>query len=277
MDRDTVLYFSHDMNAASDKKIVKLRMKYDWAGYGIYWAIVEKLRSEKDFRLECDYDLLAYDLRFDQEKLKDIIENFELFKIENGYFFSESLNRRMELKKEKSKKASESASKRWHSEDDANTMRTQCEGDASAMQLKESKLNKNKFNKNIPREIPISPANWENQVFRQCCGLIGNENRSMSENHRRIIAKIRGDVRLGLDNLRDACKILGQTTEFKYQNCKDINWILSDFNEKYLERIQQLNSLVPVVHRPPPKPKPVDVDICDNPEEYLNEISEKLK
>jgi len=30
-------YFSHDSNARQDEKIIKLRMKLGWEGYGLYW------------------------------------------------------------------------------------------------------------------------------------------------------------------------------------------------------------------------------------------------
>lgn len=42
-------YFPHDYDASTDKKVARLRAKYGWKGYGIYWAIVEALAREKGY------------------------------------------------------------------------------------------------------------------------------------------------------------------------------------------------------------------------------------
>ena len=39
----TSFYFDHDYNARNDQKILELRSEYGWAGYGIYFAIIEVL------------------------------------------------------------------------------------------------------------------------------------------------------------------------------------------------------------------------------------------
>ena len=36
--KDT-FYFKHDNNARHDTKLVKLRMKDGWEGYGMFWAV----------------------------------------------------------------------------------------------------------------------------------------------------------------------------------------------------------------------------------------------
>ena len=47
--------------------------KLGWEGYGIYWALVERLRNEANYTLECDYDCLAFALRTDKDKIKSIV------------------------------------------------------------------------------------------------------------------------------------------------------------------------------------------------------------
>ncbi len=108
-------YFSHDSNARSDSKIIALRIKHQWAGYGLYWALIEKLRDSTYYKLAPDYNLLAYDLRAEPSMIKSIINDFGLFVFTNdgAYFYSESLLRRMEEKDAKSAKARESINKRW--------------------------------------------------------------------------------------------------------------------------------------------------------------------
>ena len=36
-------YFSHDSNARNDEKVLMLRAKHGWEGYGLYWALVEMM------------------------------------------------------------------------------------------------------------------------------------------------------------------------------------------------------------------------------------------
>ena len=47
-------YFSHDSNAITDTKILNMRADYGIEGYGLYWAIIEMLRNEEDYRLTLD-------------------------------------------------------------------------------------------------------------------------------------------------------------------------------------------------------------------------------
>lgn len=73
-------YFSHDSNARSRTEIIRLRMKYGWEGYGLYFAIIEKMAESKDYKLSTDYELLAYDLMSDVQKISSIVNDFGLFK-----------------------------------------------------------------------------------------------------------------------------------------------------------------------------------------------------
>ena len=77
--KDNSYYFKHDCNARQDEKILALRMKHGWEGYGLYWALIEKLRESDNYSCVCDYNLIAYDLRSDANKIKSIIEDFRLF------------------------------------------------------------------------------------------------------------------------------------------------------------------------------------------------------
>ena len=65
-----------------------------WAGYGIYLAILQRLRSEKECVLELDYESLAFSFWTDEETLRTIIEDFGLFTInrEKRCFFSPLLD-----------------------------------------------------------------------------------------------------------------------------------------------------------------------------------------
>lgn len=149
-------YFSHDSNAKDDPKILQLRMELGWEGYGLFWALIELLRNESDYRMRTHYKSIAFALQTQEDTIKKLINDFDLFVINEQYFWSESLLKRMELKEERSEKARESAKKRWNQTNDANAMRTHSEGNADAMQLKERK----------GKEIVLSEES-HNEIFRK--------------------------------------------------------------------------------------------------------------
>ena len=78
----------------AEQRSAKLRARMGWAGYGIYLAILQRLRSEKECVLELDYESLAFSFWTDEETLRTIIEDFGLFTInrEKKCFFSPLLD-----------------------------------------------------------------------------------------------------------------------------------------------------------------------------------------
>lgn len=123
-----VYYFSHDANAQDDPKLMKVIDELGMEGYGIFWAIVEKLRNEMEYRLPADVTgSLARRWGTSKEKVDTVIFKYGLFQFEtqedrtpitaqeavntNSYFFSARLRRAMQLKSEK---ARQNVSNRWN-------------------------------------------------------------------------------------------------------------------------------------------------------------------
>jgi len=164
-------YFSHDSNAKDDPKILQLRMEMGWEGYGLFWALVEMLRNESDHRMRTHYKSIAFALHSQEDSIQRIINDFDLFGIDDQFFWSESLLKRMEMKEERSEKARESAKKRWNQSNDANAMRTHSEGNADAMQLKESKVKEIKEIKEKENKVNEDSHNaifrelWNNKIW----------------------------------------------------------------------------------------------------------------
>ena len=119
------LYFSHDIYADKDEKIVKmfyyfrkninefseefLRKNFYYASFGLFWQIVQYLhRSELTVD---EIPILADDLRADESFVRSIINDFNLFKIVDGKIISERVVKNLKLQKEKSEKARQSANK----------------------------------------------------------------------------------------------------------------------------------------------------------------------
>lgn len=78
-------YFPHYVGARDDRKIKRVRKDLGIEGYGIFFMTLEKLREESSLKYPMhDVDLLADDFGTSEAKLKTVICNYELFKIEKG-------------------------------------------------------------------------------------------------------------------------------------------------------------------------------------------------
>ena len=121
MSKLKAFYFSHDANARNDEAILKLRVKYGWEGYGVYWAIIEKLREATNYKLEFNIKNISFDLHYSEEKLQELFNDcfeWKLLRQKKESFLSERLLRDMERMNERveilSKSGKIGAEKRWH-------------------------------------------------------------------------------------------------------------------------------------------------------------------
>jgi len=112
-------YFSHDYNTRNDEKIKNLLREHSMIGYGLFWAIVEELYNNANV-MQTHYKGIAYDLRTDEHLVKSVVEDFGLFVVKDGFFSSNSIQRRIEQRQEKSDKAKGSAEVRWNKRNEAN-------------------------------------------------------------------------------------------------------------------------------------------------------------
>ena len=158
-------YFNHDSIARNDYRIIKMRSKLGMESYGIFWAVLEMLFTEENKLCIDDYDSLAFGLQCDAKILKQVIEDFDLFVVEDGCFYSRRLNNHIEDINNKSNKAKESINKRWNN---TNVIRTY--NDSNTSKVNKSKVNKSKsieeriidFNKSIQSIEGISDDDKEN-------------------------------------------------------------------------------------------------------------------
>jgi hypothetical protein len=141
-------YFTHDYNARTDSRIKNLIRRHKMLGYGIYWAIIEDLYQNAN-ALPLDCVGIAFDLHTDKAIIESIIYDFDLFVVTGNTFGSNSVQRRLEYRNEKSNKARQSALNRWNK--DANAMRSHSDGNA----INKSKVNNSKVNKYNFRESLI--------------------------------------------------------------------------------------------------------------------------
>lgn len=139
MAKDQSYYFSHDVTASSDPKIVAMISEYGMIAYAWWWIILEKLASYEDYKLPLKrYTFLALDNElgvknkenltcvehvfkqnehvFEQNELcsmcsflfvNSLISDYELLACDDEFFWSPSLTRRLEFRKVKNEELRE--------------------------------------------------------------------------------------------------------------------------------------------------------------------------
>ncbi len=164
-------YFSHDCDARYDSKILRLRRKYGWEGYGLFWAIIEKLRVEGDYTLESDYENIAFEMQADAEVIKSIVCDFGLFSFTEtrDRFYSASLAKRMQKSQDIAQKRKDAAAKRWNKDakvEDVNANAMQMQNNSNANRCKYKSKDKDiKETLSKEREKKSEPAERDSQAL----------------------------------------------------------------------------------------------------------------
>ena len=138
-------YFSHDSNAKDDPKCVMLIEQLGLEGYGIFWVLVETLRDQPEYKYPLALiPALARRYNTTAEKIKTVVMNYALFDVENDeFFYSNSLNRRMEKREALSEKQRQNVLKRWNN---TTVLPEQCSGNTESYHERKGKESKGKEN-----------------------------------------------------------------------------------------------------------------------------------
>ena len=67
-------------------------MEHGMAAYGIYVALMQLLEEDEDHKLSKDYSMIAYEMRVDVSVVQSVVEDFDLFEVEEEYFYSKELS-----------------------------------------------------------------------------------------------------------------------------------------------------------------------------------------
>lgn len=131
-------YITHDLGARNDPKLLNLQMRMGGAGLAIFWCLVEML-WENDGYLPTDYEAIAFSLRWAKASdVKRVVNEFELFIVEEDRFWSRSALERINQKKDKIQATSEArrnaANVRWENARNTRPMQTQSTSNAQAEQ-----------------------------------------------------------------------------------------------------------------------------------------------
>lgn len=115
-------WFKHDFTASSDNKIIKLESRLGLKGYAVFWKLLEQIYLNEGC-LEYNLEELLFTFRLEnnesnKEIIASVINDFDLFKIDDSGFFNVRAQEYLEYVLSKSKKATESAKKRYSKEKD---------------------------------------------------------------------------------------------------------------------------------------------------------------
>ena len=73
-------------------EVMRARMKHGIAAYGIYVALMQLLEEDEDHKLSKDYSMIAYEMRVDVSMVQSVVEDFDLFEVEEECFYSKELS-----------------------------------------------------------------------------------------------------------------------------------------------------------------------------------------
>ena len=122
-------YFPHDIEASTDEKFTVMnyffrRVKENnldslitksllpYAAYGLYWKTIEHLHKHT---IQVDkLCFLADEWRIEEDFFKLVLENFNLFEVQDDEYISRRVLKNLEEQKKRSKLAKEKANKRWN-------------------------------------------------------------------------------------------------------------------------------------------------------------------
>ena len=86
-------FIPHDVTMRTNSEIMRLIQKEGIAGYGIYWAMMEYLRTQDDYTGDVRvFGTLARQLRTSPARLKRILHDYGLFEVTGNAFQSCKLN-----------------------------------------------------------------------------------------------------------------------------------------------------------------------------------------
>ena len=73
-------------------EVMRARMEHGMAAYGIYVALMQLLEEDENHKLSKDYSMIAYEMRTDVSVVQSVVEDFDLFEVEEEHFYSKELS-----------------------------------------------------------------------------------------------------------------------------------------------------------------------------------------
>ena len=156
-------YIPHEVSLRSTTEVMNLIEKEGPAGYGIYWAIMEYLRTQDDYKGDVRIlRTLARQLKTKLSKVEAVLHNYGLFTLTDFTFRSTRLDemmRPLENKRKSMEKKNESKLKAERKQDACSSLKTN-----DTLVLSKVKESKEKKSKEITSFLSSSLPAWERYV-----------------------------------------------------------------------------------------------------------------
>ena len=121
-------YIPHEVSMRSTTEVMKLIENEGMAGYGIYWAIMEYLRTQDDYVGDVRIlRTLARQLKTKLSKVEAVLKNYGLFMLADFTFRSirlDAMMRPLENKRKAMEKKNGSKVKEEQMQEDCNSLKT---------------------------------------------------------------------------------------------------------------------------------------------------------
>ena len=108
-------FLKHDEDAQNDRELAKIIHQYDYLGYGLYWSIVEFLHKNRELAQGEEFLIRGYDKHSDI--INAILNNENLFRIENGCYISDRILQDIDAVDKKVEQTKDAISFRWFMSD----------------------------------------------------------------------------------------------------------------------------------------------------------------
>ena len=150
-------------------EVMRARVKHGIAAYGIYVALMQLLEEDENHKLSKDYSMIAYEMRVDVSVVQSVVEDFDLFEVEEEYFYSKELSDTIEQARKVSEARARAgraggAAKARNFAENAKESSSKCQANArknvaNARNPKENETEK----ENIPPKTPIKEKDKEKE------------------------------------------------------------------------------------------------------------------
>lgn len=230
--------FQHDSNARNDERILAVRKQNGMEGYGVYWAILEKLSIAEGYTLPTDYTTIAWDLRVSEDLVQQIIENYELFVVSEGCFYSPRLRDEMAILEKRKEAKSIAGQKgmrvRWGVRSDTQSEQkdvTTAENSSPQSPATPSQVGNGVMWDNISRHYSVYRNELANETETSNAALRMAKNQGCEITRQQLVKFI--------DTFQDKLLASGTTqTTYKDYCTHFVNWLRRELQEKTVNRLQ---------------------------------------
>ena len=116
--------------------MVDLMCVHGMAGIGVFWCIIEQLYQSGGKLPIANYKSIAFALHVECTLVASVVQDFSLFQNDGTMFWSESVMKRMNKKRDVSEKRKQAANARWNN--NANAMQMDSNSNSSAFSTQKS-------------------------------------------------------------------------------------------------------------------------------------------